>query len=268
MNRILVGLGVIFFCFSGCKKSNNPVDPPAVVPFDLSLGKTWKYAWSSVLSDSTGKILNSETDSFQVRIASINDTLKNYAELIRFEAQSMVHYIGTSKVWYQFAGDSLVEIAYSNAGSVPVVLPKLGALTVKDQKNTSLSFSLFPYIIQKLMKSKGLQDSILFREDIRIVYKFPLVNGNKWTSFTYPFLQVREVVGTESIERAGKNFSCTKIKTTIPTLAPDIEWYDYVSMEGLIERQIRVVMEITNITNPDGTGEKELSTEILTLISN
>jgi hypothetical protein len=82
-------------------------------------------------------------------------------------------------------------------------------------------------------------DTVRFRDDIRIVYKFPLVNGNKWTSFTYPFLQVREVVGTESIERAGKRFSCTKIKTTIPTLDPNIEWYDYVSMEGLIERQIK-----------------------------
>ncbi|MGA3287725.1 MAG: hypothetical protein ABSD46_09885 [Bacteroidota bacterium] len=240
MNRILVGLGVIFFCFSGCKKSNNPVDPPAVVPFDLSLGKTWTYAWSSVISDSTGKILNSETDSFQVRIASIHDTLKNYTELIRFEAQSIVHYIGTSKVWYQFAGDSLVEIAYNNAGATPVVLPKRIVKTVNDSKNGPAFFSLFPKVVITMMRLKGIQDTTIFRDDIRIVYKFPLVIGNRWTSFTYPFLQVREVVGTELIECAGKNFSCVKIKTTIPSLDPNIEWYDYVSMEGLIVRQIKI----------------------------
>jgi hypothetical protein len=238
MNRILIGLGVIFFCFSGCKKSNNPVDPPAVVPFDLSLGKTWKYAWSSVLSDSTGKILNSETDSFEVRIASINDSLKNYTELIRFEAQSIPHYRGVSQVWYKFAGDSLVEIAYNGVYN-GMTMPKRNISIMKEGQANPALFLLFPKSLITLMKMKGVFDTVRFRDDIRIVYKFPLVNGNKWTSFTYPFLQVREVVGTESIERAGKRFSCTKIKTTIPTLDPNIEWYDYVSMEGLIERQIK-----------------------------
>jgi hypothetical protein len=238
MNRILIGLGVIFFCFSGCKKSNNPVDPPAVVPFDLSLGKTWKYAWSSVLSDSTGKILNSETDSFEVRIASINDSLKNYTELIRFEAQSIPHYRGVSQVWYKFAGDSLVEIAYNGVYN-GMTMPKRNISIIKEGQANPALFLLFPKSLITLMKMKGVFDTVRFRDDIRIVYKFPLVNGNKWTSFTYPFLQVREVVGTESIERAGKRFSCTKIKTTIPTLDPNIEWYDYVSMEGLIERQIK-----------------------------
>ena len=118
------------------------------------------------------------------------------------------------------------------------------------------------------MKLKGFEDSVIFRDDIRIVYKFPLVNGKTSTSFIDQFLQVREVVGTETLGRAGQNFSCAKIKTTMPTLDPNIEWYDYVSAEGLIEQQIRIVLETTTVTNPDGPGEKELSTEILTLISN
>ncbi len=268
MNRILAGLGIIFFCFSGCEKSNNSVEPPAAVPFDLSLGKTWTYARSWVLSDSTGNILHSETDSFQVRIASIYDTLNNYKELIRFEAQSIPHFAGLTKVWYKFAGDSLVEIAYKNAGATPVILPKQRANAASGIKKGPPLFSLFPQSLVALMKLKGFEDSVIFRDDIRIVYKFPLENGDKWTSFRFPILQEREVVGTETIGRAGKNFSCAKIKTTIPTMDPSIEWYDYVSKEGLIERQIRIVLEMTTMTNPDGTGEKELSTEILTLISN
>ena len=268
MKYLLISLGFIFFCFSGCKKSNNPVDPPENIPFDLSLGKTWVYGWSAVLTDSTGNVAGSETDTFQVRITSIHDTLKNFIGLIRFEAQSISHFIGVTKVWYQFAGDSLVEIAYNNAGATPVVLPKQSSKATRRVKNDPPVFSLFPKSVRSLMKLKGFEDSVILRNDIRIVYQFPLSIGKTWTSFTAPFLETREVIGSEMLERAGKNFSCAKIKTMIPELSPDIEWYDDVANDGLIERQITIPFEVTTINNPDGTGEKMLSTEKLTLISN
>jgi hypothetical protein len=263
MNRILVSLGVIFFCFSGCKKSSNPVDPPSVVSFDLSLGKTWKYAWSSVLSDSTGKILNSETDSFQVRIASINDSLKNYTELIRFEAQSIPHYRGVSQVWYKFAGDSLVEIAYNQVYN-GLTLPKRSKSIVEAGQANPALFLLFPNSIFTLMKLKGLEDSVIFRDNIRIVYKFPLSERQKWTSFNYPFLQTREVVGAEFVNQ----YYCAKILTKLPDFAPDIGWYDYVAREGLIKRKIVIdSLSITTTSNPEGTGAYGRSEEILELLN-
>jgi hypothetical protein len=267
MNRILVGLGVIFFCFSGCKKSNNPVDPPAVVSFDLSLGKTWEYAWSSVLSDSTGKILNSETDSFQVRIASIHDSLKNYTELIRFEAQSILHYRGVSQVWYQFAGDSLVEIAYNQVYN-GMTMPKRSKSIVEEGQANPALFSLFPKSVITLMKMKGVLDTVQFRDDIRIVYRFPLSEGLKWTSFNYPFLQTREVVGAELVACAEKKYYCAKILTKLPDFAPEIEWYDYVAREGLIKRKFVIdSLAITSINSPDGTGTYGRSEEILELLN-
>jgi hypothetical protein len=267
MNRILVGWGIIFFCFSCCKKSNNPMEPPAVVPYDLSLGKTWIYAWSSVLTDSTGKILNSETDSFQVRIVSIHDALKNYTELIRFEAQSISHFVGIETAWYQFAGDSLVEIAYNNTGATPVVLPKQSAKAATGVKSGPPLFSLFPKSVFTLMKLNGFKDSVILRDDIRIVYKFPLSNGKMWTSFTTPFLQTREVIGSEILERTGKKFLCAKIQTRLPLLSSDIEWFDYVSQEGLIERCIRIDgIALTTSDSPDGIGYGH-SNELLELIN-
>lgn len=269
MKLILVGVAAILFCISGCKKSDTPVDPTGKGFFDLSLGKTWMYAWSIVETDSTWHALATfSTDSFQVRIASTDDTLGDYRQLIRFEAQSIPHFIGATKVWYQFAGDSLVEIAYNNAGATPVVLPKREAGVSVSRGNEPALFSLFPRVVIALLRSKGFSDSTLFRDEARIVYKFPLTNGKTWVSFTNPFLQVREVVRSDTIIIcAGRNFLCAKIKTTIPEIDPTLEWYDYVSTDGLIERRINVT---TLVTDANGvlTGARSWMSETLTLISN
>ena len=243
------------------------MDPQGNSPMDLSLGKTWVYGWSWLVADSSGQTLTAETDTFQVRIASIHDTLNNFSGLIRVEAQSIPHFHGVAKVWYQLTGSSLVEIAYDSAGVTPVVLPKWSDKAASGSGIVWPVFSLFPKSIQTLANSRGIQDSIRFRDDIRKVYEFPLSAGKTWISFSFPFLETREIVGSELLERAGHIFSCAKIKTMLPSLDPNIEWYDDVAYEGLIERQIKYTGEVTTIEQPDGTGEILFSTESLTLIS-
>jgi hypothetical protein len=266
MGRLLTLLCIVLLCVAGCNKEDDLVGSTDVRVFDLTLGKSWTYKWTFVTTDSSGKIINNATDTVQVRIAAINDSLQNFKGLIRFEAQSTVRYTGVSKVWYQFTGDSLVEVAYNVKGS-SMALPKNGIRNISSNVSEPSVTSLFPTSVITLLKARGVQDSAMFRDDIRIVYKFPFSNGEKWTSFTTPFLQTREVIGSEMLERAGKKFLCIKIQTRLPLLSPDIEWFDYVSQEGLIERNIRLDgIVITTSDSPEGIGYGHTN-ELLELIN-
>ncbi|HVN48024.1 MAG TPA: hypothetical protein VMU30_04295, partial [Bacteroidota bacterium] len=219
----------------------------------FSINKSWTYSWLLVTTDSTGKTLTSNTDTISVRIASVSDSLGTFTHLIRYEAASL--HDGSETVWYQLAGDSLIEVAYSNYCSV-LSLPKTGTATRLQQKYQRLPvFSLIPNALAKILNTCGIADSILFRDEYRTVYKYPLSSGMAWTSCHNPFLETRNVVGTETLQINNLFFSCAKIQTQLPTINPNIIWYDYVSSEGLIKRSIDYgKVTLTSVENPDSSG--------------
>ncbi len=269
MKYVLASVIAILLCVSGCKKNDNPVDPVLGQGiFELSAGKTWMYAWSMTGTDSLGNILSSATDSVRVSVASTDDTLGSYQHLVRLEAQSIPRPRGIARLWYQFSGDSLVEIAYSNVGASPIAWPKRSAQSTTGTIKEPPAFSLLPKAVIALLRSKGFADSVLFRDDSRVAFEFPLSVGKTWTTFSYPFPQIREVVGTETIQCPGGSFVCAKVKTTDPTIDSTMVFYDYVSINGLIKREVNLTAMAVTIENPDGPGQKMWYSESLLLISN
>jgi hypothetical protein len=271
MKRIIFFSCILSLLMFGCKKKENPVEPGAatsVESFDLTAGKTWIYRWSMAnYSYDSAKVTFSESDTFIVRIASTNDSLKNFTNLVRFEAQSVPRFVGVEQVWYKHDGDSLVEIAYKNIFQGNV-LPKIGSGASGKVLSGSVRIASLPRSIQMLLNAKGVADSILFRGDIRVVYKFPLEFGKNWTSFTYPFLQTREVVGQELLSYSGKQYPCVKIATSLWNNDPNVHWYDYVSNDGLIKRSVVIDSLLTTTTNsPDGSGGYSRFEEYLELMN-
>ncbi len=218
-----------------CKDEQTISGPSTLQAIPFLLGSENIYSWSATL-DSAGTVFFNANDSISIRIISVSEKIGNYTNVALLEGHSLLNSGGSVKVWYLPTQDSLAEIAYSGAGRLPVVMPK------GEKRSSGYSELILPYSIRKVMSLKSRTiDSVLWRDDPRVVYKFPLETGKKWTSFRTPFHQTRTVEGYELVSVTAGNFLCAKIKTDIIwNITPDtaLTWYDYVSAEGLISRKI------------------------------
>lgn len=246
-----------------CKDEQTIGAPSALQAVPFLAGSENIYSWSATW-DSAGAVFFSATDSISIQITSVSENIGIYTNATLLEGHSLMNFGGTVKVWYLPNKDSLMEIAYAGAGRLPVVMPK------GENRFSGYSELSLPYSIRKIMSMKSkATDSTLWREDPRVVYKFPLTVGEKWTSFRYPFHQTRTVEGYELVNVTAGNFLCAKIKTDIIwNLTPDtaLTWYDYVSAEGLISRRIEWKNIIMTDENFNEVGYFN-STEQMELVS-
>lgn len=257
-----------FLAFCSC--SHNPTGPEEIRVLDFEVNSVAQYNWGITLEDSLGQRITAATDTFATKVASSDDVVGEYSGLIRMEASSVPHFIGTTRVWYKQYPDSLVEVAYSSAGATPVVLPKRIQSTTPfaGTANRSSEYLRIPLAVRWAMRTRGFEDSVIERSDKRIVYRYPLSVGTLWTSFVDPFLQIRQVEGYETVTVGNRTYWCAKILTRLPTLDPTIEWYDYVSLQGLVKRTVHLNGLLVTADDPDGTNGQTVSmTELLILMN-
>jgi len=231
---------VCSFSLVSCK-SNAVSGGGAEFPFvDFRAGTSNEYSWSVVTYDSLGTVQMADSENFAVKVLGTNEKLDSLSGLIKLEAYSLKIYNGSTFDWYKQNSDSLVGIAYSNAGRVPPIVPKRsGSKALQITNEVNFSPIVLPRTIQLMMRMKGIYaDSILYYNNARVVYKYPLTVGRSWISLRDPFLQNRQVVGWESITTKAGTFYCAKISTRLPEIDPSLEWYEYVSNRGLIRRTL------------------------------
>jgi len=249
-------------CFALFASCNNPSgNNSGGMYVNFVVGTNHLYAWSFEMRDSLGNVLTSDSDNVVVIVRGTNESLDSLTGLILLETHGQRENPGSEFVWYRQNQDSLVEIAYSNPGRVPLVIPKQNQITNKKfTQNSSISPAIVPKSVQLLLTAKGIQlDSVRFRDDIRVVYKYPLTVGQQWTSFRDPFLQTRQMVGWENVTVKAGTFYCAKILTRIPELAPDLEWYDYVSAQGIVRRTIYFGNMLLTNENGDVIGTQSVN---------
>ncbi len=257
-----------FLCAACLGCSSGPTGPAQIHVLDFGLNSTAQFSWDFVQTDSSGQRTVVATDTFVTNVASTNDVVGNDSQLIRMVAYSIPHFMGWTQVWYKPYPDSLVEVGYSSAGAAGMILPKVsGSSSVRYlAARSTADYVRMPLIVQDLLRSHALQDSVIERVDRRIVYAYPLAEGKSWTSFRYPFLENRQVDGYEMVYTGRNAYWCAKIRTTLPGLDPDTEWFDYVTWQGLIKRTIRRQAWVTTQENPDGPGVLMEFDETLTLM--
>jgi hypothetical protein len=243
----------ILFLLSVSCNSDDQVNKEQIiqsVPFVV--GNSNSYRWSSTY-DSSGIITSFLSDSFTVKVTSNSESVKGFNNLSLIEASKLNSSTVLQKVWYKSNNDSVTEIAYQFiSGSF---LPGISVFPKQQSYPIAGSILSLPWSVRMLLERKLSSDTLTMRDDPRIVYKFPLSAGKKWTSFRSPFLQTREVVGSEMVNARAGNFLCIKIKSTIGVSSTEpLEFYDYVCTEGLILRTFRTRYEVTTETNPGGTG--------------
>lgn len=207
----------------------------------LQPGSTSIYAWSLSLKDNKSNTEYLLTDTIRVRIFDEPETIQGHERLTRIEAQSLVSKeSGTSSAWYKSFPESLIEIAYMNPGVTGHVKPKIveGALS-GDQLPVFIQLDM-PFSLSLQLGEKGYAElfyddtSIRVREEPRLVYQYPLVEGQKWVNFNDPFFSQTQVKGYREIVVEAGHFKAAALKTTI---AHGLEWKDYVDEQGLIMRE-------------------------------
>lgn len=253
MKRILLFISILLI---SCDKKG-PTEPGfGLGEIHFAAGKQFMYAWSFESRDSVGDLVFSLHDTIVVGVESTDDVVDTLSGLVRLRAYSVVDSIGSSLVWYRNTQSSCAEVAYAGAGQVPPVLPKIGTTPPWAGIIDRASLVFVPLAVQRVLPCASLSrnDSAIMRQDPRIVFKYPLSEGQSWTSFTDPFLQTRVVVGSETVQISAGSRLCAKIKTDSPIFNPKTEWYDYVDADGLILRTVTMNVIMTNPDNPESQG--------------
>lgn len=256
-------------CLAFFACNHDPSGPGEIQVLSFGLNSTSRYNWSFVEEDTLGQQILWGSDTVVTRVASDNDIVGTNVGLTRMEAYSISHYIATTQAWYKSYPDSLVEIAYSSAGATPIVLPKRmpGTPVPPGFVRSAADYLRTPLAVRSLLKTRGIQDSVIERSDKRVVYVYPLSMGSTWVSFRHPFVQNRQVEGYETVVAGSRTFWCAKIRTSIPEFDSSLEWFDYVSWEGLIKRTISTQGVLLGTEeNPDGPFITVSFTESMTLI--
>jgi hypothetical protein len=137
-------LAVIALATASCTKDDPVGTYGGITRVSLNVGGFSKYAWHFEVRDSLGNILTAERDTIVARVAGVNETAGNDSGLIRVQAFSAVRYTGTVNVWYKESKDSLTEVAYSNAGLVPIALPRRETAALLHLSSLSVNSLFFP----------------------------------------------------------------------------------------------------------------------------
>ncbi|NNF07958.1 MAG: hypothetical protein HKN21_14435, partial [Candidatus Eisenbacteria bacterium] len=79
-------------------------------------------------------------------------------------------------------------------------------------------------------------------ESSRVIFRYPLIRGNRWVAQESPELVLREVVGRERIHVPAGEFDTIRIRTEVFG-AVDFVYEDWVGSEGLVRREASFVLE-------------------------
>ena len=212
-----------------------------VVAFELDQNRV--YAWSQSTVTSDGAVISSVRDTIAARVVRMDDEMASYSNLIRIDVFSQREPEIVATTWFRPTEATLFESAYRNAGG-PNVLPKRPA-----GNRPSPEVLTLPALVRPLVGKAGVastrEEETIVRTEERIVYQYPLEAGRKWTAFSDPFLQTREVLGIEEVTVLAGTFRCAKIRTTLPVFEEtSIEWIDYVAAEGLVLRTVKQQLDV------------------------
>lgn len=214
----------------GCD-SNDILDGP-LTAIELTPGTTYTYEaiFETVIRDFDGIIIEStlEQDTFLFHVANRSEEIAGFENLIQIEEFDPMDPGLKETTWYIQNDSQLVAVAHRSGGySDAFITPK-----------RMLSFERFILVRNQLEgQVTNTPDRINIRPDPRIVAVFPLESGNRWTSFSDPFLQVREVTGSEILRVPPGEYFCVVVRTQILEEDPSSGYFiDHLSTEGLIQR--------------------------------
>jgi hypothetical protein len=269
MKSIKMFLILMFlFAIQSCKDSSNPIIPvDNSFIYPLKIGNQWDYnatvVYSNIRPDSIKNQLNNYL--IKLKVSVTKETILDSLQMIEMKEESQGYPNAYS--YYSNKEEGLFKYAYRNTPSL--VLPKTSAVKKYFYKNNY--YNSVEELIKKQEDAikifKSSIDSIIFLDQPRIIYKYPLDIGQEWV-FSPMYVRInKEVIGKETVNTDLGSYECYKIQwkydfNSDGNTDDDFIYYEYVSSKGLLKTSIVINnIAITLAENPDGIGYADVKYE-------
>jgi len=248
--RYLLIICCYSFFLQGCLFGDSAEPVQQIEQLDLKPGQQFNYRWTFTMDD--GENVFAEEDFFLVTVLDTGATLQGRTNLTVMQAVQVDDTTDskpTTTTWYRSTEEVFTAIAFQRSGSNPGILPK-------SPTDTRMPFPFFvPKSVQFLAEhapdfkfSKtptpaADTSKIIFRPEPRVVYHFPFLEKQKWTSFEKPFLQTRRIVERRITDVPAGRFPTFSISTQSDFFRNSFTWIDYVAKTGVIKREITFTIQ-------------------------
>ena len=242
--RPLLGLLTLLVLLVACD-SNSP-SPPQPFPNLLQRGDTWTYTVRlterPVDSSAVDTLLTSRV---RMQVVETGVALGKQPDLVELAVFPLSAPDSIDRTWYQQSPDSLVDVAYTTPTQVGGTLPLSHEKMGQQEAPLQQGLTHLPMLVRRHLAASQLTTAAdtTVRRDPRLVLRTPLAPGATWTSFRDPFLNVRTVVGDTTLETPAGRFEAVAVETSLPDLAPSLQWIDYVGPAGLAKRVVTDTVE-------------------------
>jgi hypothetical protein len=270
MKKLIVLLFAILglLIFKGCEVCSTY--PTEQIKYLTKTGNQWEYHSTMTIEyyDSLGNISSEERFDFGntiVKIESANDTLNGEPHFILFTSYDLSTPENIHKSWYANPDSGFYVVAYSNAGSSQLVLPK--GMNLDHQAIASIINSKSMQLFIPVPLNNNPSDSVLYFDPPRKVLKYPLKIGSRWIELVNPWHRERFVNEKETIQVPAGTFNCYNIESEWDILSNNpFIFTDYLNLQdGLVKRYVSID-SLVIITAPGDTVGYYKSTSISELV--
>ena len=237
-SSFLVCTVIFAFFATGCDSNSEemdmdlPIEDGKIRAISLEPGSKRTYNWSLTITarDFEGNVLNEviETDVIVSEVIANPRSIEGISNPIeiRYYREASPDTFTTN--WFTQNDNDLREVAFENPG----ILPRA---TLKQGNGVINVHPLHLAMLAGPTQYATVSADPTLRDDPRIVFPYPMDDGDTWVSFSDPFLQTREVVSRDTVRVPAGTFEAFNVRTESDVAAFD-GWNDIVSQEGLIER--------------------------------
>ncbi len=199
---------------------------------NLPIGRSWVYVDSVVVSGADSAIFVRQVVVTATKRGSMIPELQNLLclEITVREGDSLSH----AAIWYRHDDSGLWEVAYQNE-EIVFAFPRVGAYSDLIHE---IDFAHQNLLGATKRNAAGLQE-IKFRDEPRLVLKYPVQTGLEWIAFKNPFQRTLRCDQYASVSVPAGDFLTFRIQGK-GDLNPAINFimYDYFCVDGLIRREL------------------------------
>lgn len=235
-------------CIIGCESDNDKPNMDFVYP--LTVGNSWQYETTFTLDYDSLATYNGLNDTIIYHTGSVeiiaNEVIFDSLEVYNFA--SILNENGnifTGNKYYNNNDNSLFSYGYTNGSMITPKTKNNYAYIIFDEKKFNNLREIVDYMEKGIVGNEySKNDSINY--DLVKTLEYPLEEDNQWIYRSYDIRIDKTIIGWEEINVPAGEFNCWKIQWTYPesSFNDDIEFYDFVSPEGLVKRLI----EFKNLT--------------------
>lgn len=229
-------IAIIILALTACDKKTDNISL-TIDTYPMNVGTEWTYNRQAIVnkyeSETSDKIIDRDTINYSIKVLIEKDTVLNDTMNVKIFKYLKDDNSWTKKEYKYIDDEGLKNYAYYINENVNFF----------DKKSNDLIKLLILNFYQKsnLKTSHLLKNEIITENKPALDIKFPLSNNSSWTYKHQSDIKIfqidKEVVGAESLNLLGQNFSCLKVHWNYlyDSVFDGIEITDWISDKGLIK---------------------------------